>query len=853
MWRFRMVRPAGALHDVQLAIAQSRSAIRRVTFSGARLGPAILGGRAGALLPQLLQHGAGACPDLALLRAAGDPCDEELGVLRVARRFVHDRQQPLVLERVDGRHERAPRLRVGFQRAQHHDDRTLLDARVLVVRRGFDQLPDGRRLRAERIGEAAGHPDRIGAPRERLEVLEGVPGLFGRRPLLVARLRAGRVLIVLCNRRFGAAEKLDGAQPPRVVVRQREVLLAEQPAEGVGQEDVLELDAHGARPANLAPDVGPALPRDLLEDLADGYPVNAYGHAIVVVLDDARLVAGARAVVRRPRCGERERQRDQECPARHGRRLRRRPAGRQPALRRNPLLQRTFACARRRLLRPWRTRRGARAAEGARLESVCTHKVPRVRIPPSPLVSRASPCASSPGRLLFRSPPWGAGPRWLGPAQESVANPVRSGRKQRYRLSLCAAGYPSRHRRTPRGGLPPMTYQVLARRLRPQRFAEVVGQEHVTRTLQAAIAVGRIAHAFLFAGPRGVGKTTTARLLAKALNCERGVSQEPCNECANCREIAEGRAFDVLEIDGASHTQVDKMRDLMETVAHQPIRSRFKIFIIDEVHMLSQHSFNALLKTLEEPPPHVKFIFATTDPHKVLATVLSRCQRYDLRRIGLGELLAHLKKVAQAEGIAVSDDALALVAREADGSLRDAQSLLDQVLAAGGAVTDVQTVREILGAADRRLVLAVAEHVLASDGGACVRDLASLHAHGYDPQRFCRDLLDHFRNLTVLRVTGDAQLLAELPEAEAEALRVQAERRSADDLQRFFRLLLEADETLAAPARTVDPQLVLEMAVLRLATLPPLLPVDDILRRLEALGAGSPASEIGRASCRDRV
>src|SRR5438046_2529602 len=388
-----------------------------------------------------------------------------------------------------------------------------------------------------------------------------------------------------------------------------------------------------------------------------------------------------------------------------------------------------------------------------------------------------------------------------------------------------------------------MTYQVLARRLRPQRFADVVGQDHVTRTLQAAIAAGRVAHAFLFAGPRGVGKTTTARLLAKALNCERGVSQEPCNECTNCREIGEGRAFDVLEIDGASHTQVDKMRDLMETVAHQPIRSRFKIFIIDEVHMLSQHSFNALLKTLEEPPPHVKFIFATTDPHKVLATVLSRCQRYDLRRIGLGELLAHLKKVAQAEGIAVSDDALALVAREADGSLRDAQSLLDQVLAAGGAVTDVQTVREILGAADRRLVLAVAEHVLASDGGACVRDLASLHAHGYDPQRFCRDLLDHFRNLTVLRVTGDAQLLAELPEAAAEALRVQAERRSADDLQRFFRLLLEADDTLAAPARTVDPQLVLEMAVLRLATLPPLLPVDDILRRLEALDVRSPARD----------
>src|SRR5437867_4343007 len=242
-----------------------------------------------------------------------------------------------------------------------------------------------------------------------------------------------------------------------------------------------------------------------------------------------------------------------------------------------------------------------------------------------------------------------------------------------------------------------MTYQVLARRLRPQRFEEVVGQDHVTRTLQAAIEAGRVAHAFLFAGPRGVGKTTTARLLAKALNCERGPTPEPCNACSNCREIADGNAFDVLEIDGASHTQVDKMRDLMETVAHQPIKSRFKIFIIDEVHMLSSHSFNALLKTLEEPPPHVKFVFATTDPHKVLATVVSRCQRYDLRRIGLGELRAHLARTVEAEGLALSDEALALVAREAEGSLRDAQSLLEQVLAAGPDSADEGAVRALLG------------------------------------------------------------------------------------------------------------------------------------------------------------
>src|SRR5437762_5717143 len=254
-----------------------------------------------------------------------------------------------------------------------------------------------------------------------------------------------------------------------------------------------------------------------------------------------------------------------------------------------------------------------------------------------------------------------------------------------------------------------MTYQVLARRLRPQRFADVVGQDHVTRTLQAAIAAGRVAHAFLFTGPRGVGKTTTARLLAKALNCEQGPTPEPCNACSNCKEIGEGTAFDVLEIDGASHTQVDKMRDLMETVAHLPLKSRFKIFIIDEVHMLSSHSFNALLKTLEEPPAHVKFIFATTEPHKVLATVISRCQRYDLRRIGLGELRAHLRRTADAEGLALSEEALALVAREAEGSLRDAQSLLEQVLTAAGGAADAATVRQVLGAADRRLVVAVAE------------------------------------------------------------------------------------------------------------------------------------------------
>jgi len=399
-----------------------------------------------------------------------------------------------------------------------------------------------------------------------------------------------------------------------------------------------------------------------------------------------------------------------------------------------------------------------------------------------------------------------------------------------------------------------MSYQVLARRLRPQRFADVVGQSHVTGTLQAAITAGRIAHAFLFTGPRGVGKTSTARLLAKALNCERGPTAEPCNDCSTCREIAEGIAFDVLEIDGASHTQVDKMRELMEAVSHRPIKSRFKVYIIDEVHMLSQHSFNALLKTLEEPPPHVKFVLATTDPHKILPTVLSRCQRYDLRRIGLGDLIGHLTQTVRTEKVTMPDEAIALIAREAQGSLRDAQSLLEQVLAAGGAAQDERAVQAILGAADRRLVLDVAEGILRGDAPGCLRHLTTLYDHGYDAHRFCRDLLEHFRHLAVLAATEDPSLLVDVPERERDALRGQVALRSADDMQRCFGLLLETDEVMSTPARTVDPQLVLEMRVLRLATLPPLLPAAEIVRRLESLeggrggeSSGGPAPSVGRA------
>ena len=226
-----------------------------------------------------------------------------------------------------------------------------------------------------------------------------------------------------------------------------------------------------------------------------------------------------------------------------------------------------------------------------------------------------------------------------------------------------------------------MSYLVLARKWRPQTFDDVIGQEHVTRTLRNAIRSERVAHAFLFTGPRGVGKTTTARLLAKALNCEQGPTPDPCNACSQCEEITNGSAIDVLEIDGASHTSVNNVRDLTEGVQYRPATGRFRVVIIDEVHMLSNAAFNALLKTLEEPPAHVKFIFATTDSHKILQTILSRCQRYDFKRIPLRDLIQQLQRLTQAEGFACDEAGLALLAREADGSLRDAESLLDQVVA----------------------------------------------------------------------------------------------------------------------------------------------------------------------------
>jgi DNA polymerase-3 subunit gamma/tau len=377
-----------------------------------------------------------------------------------------------------------------------------------------------------------------------------------------------------------------------------------------------------------------------------------------------------------------------------------------------------------------------------------------------------------------------------------------------------------------------MSYLVLARKWRPQSFDEIVGQEHVSQTLMNAIRSNRVAHAFLFTGVRGVGKTTAARVLAKALNCVNGPTPTPCNTCSNCREITAGTAVDVLEIDGASNTGVDDVREIIENVRYQPAKSRFKIYIIDEVHMLSTSAFNALLKTLEEPPPHVKFIFATTDPHKVPHTIHSRCQRYDFKRISFRLIADRLMHIARSEGIEVSDHALFLIAREGEGSMRDAQSLLDQVIAFAGKTVRDEDVVSALGLADRKTLYAVADAIVERNPIRALELLNELHQFGQDMRRFARELLEHFRNLSVARVLPRADLLPDLPDEERAEVQRQAQKLSGEDLDRAFRLMLATE---AEVSRVPYPKLVMEMALIKLATLTPVVAVEELLDRLDDL------------------
>jgi DNA polymerase-3 subunit gamma/tau len=404
-----------------------------------------------------------------------------------------------------------------------------------------------------------------------------------------------------------------------------------------------------------------------------------------------------------------------------------------------------------------------------------------------------------------------------------------------------------------------MPYEVFARKWRPQVFEEVIGQEHITQTLKNALVSNRLAHAYLFSGARGVGKTSVARIFAKALNCPGSKEGNPCNNCTSCNDITNGSSVDVQEIDGASNRGIDEIRNLRENIRYLPSYGKYRIYIIDEVHMLTIPAFNALLKTLEEPPEHVKFIFATTEPHKVPLTILSRCQRYDFKRIPLVKIQEQIKMIAESEGIEISDTSISIIGREAEGSMRDAESLLDQVVSFAGPKVEEMQIREVLGIIERDLLYKASEAIIDGNGALCLDIVDEIYNHGYEIKEFYRELMAQFRKLIVTLISRDPSKVMDLPDNELEETKRQAKKAGMGRLLQSLNFLINREADLRY---TTNPRIAMEAVLLKLCGLEEYLSFNEIIGKIEDLeqrlqkptAAGlSPPIKEDRGKCGDQL
>ena len=376
-----------------------------------------------------------------------------------------------------------------------------------------------------------------------------------------------------------------------------------------------------------------------------------------------------------------------------------------------------------------------------------------------------------------------------------------------------------------------MSYEVLARKWRPQTFGDVIGQEHISKTLVNAIRNDRVAHAYLFSGSRGVGKTSVARIFAKAINCTEGEPGTPCNKCRSCVEITEGSSVDVQEIDGASNRGIDEIRELRDSIKYMPSSSKYRIYIIDEVHMLTIQAFNALLKTLEEPPDHVKFICATTETHKVPVTIISRCQRYDFKRIAMARIIAHLRTITDKEEIEIEQSGIAIIAREAEGSMRDAESLLDQVISFAGQKIAEKDVTDILGIIDRNIIFETSAAIIEGSSEKCMHIVEKIYNHGHDIKEFYKTLMGQFRNLLMSLISNQDHLL-NMSDRDKEETQKQAQAAGEEKLHAMLNFLIKREGSLKYSS---SPRVILETVLIKLCNVDDFLSFGDLLRKLGVL------------------